>query len=723
MTTTAAATTTTTTTAPAAAAAPATPLPTAKNIKRMMARAGVQALSKPMVDELVILIREQAEKVRTLKAGGQQKSDPTGFWTEVFRLLRLKYNHNINSGAGKVEDEMAVPMRDEGNLVTTIKLRWKVRDPTTGGVVRLQRPLMMRTTVSGREIREAVVEYTRIRFPTIGAPVKIELPASSFGIQTIQTTTEASTPDAAPPPAAAAAAAAPAVAGASSSTLATTPAKQPKHAVPRRAIADGDMFYLPLCFPGPRLANTWTPELRVTFPEVATNEDTPREYEGLGEVPELIDVGVNLTDPGLKGDVAGVVHRAAVAGVSTLVTLGVDVESTREGVELAERFAGTVYATAGVHPSNAGKGDLEEAMKAIEEIVRKARPGRIVAIGEIGLDFGVGGGRQAAREVQVAWFERQLKMATELGLPVIIHDRAAFADVIAVIDRIGGGGGDRRGGIVNCFNGTAEQMEAFIERGFMIGLTGLLCNDARAEAELRPAVSSGGPTHVERLVLGSDAPYLTPFNMEKPFPPKNEPRTLPHVAAMVSKVVGRPIGEVARMTTANARRVLGIGETCFDGRHGVRPYASSPNAMRMFSTKQGERTDQAPLTAAEVESLKLLKEGEEMFEHSGKIFACGPRDKDVLESQQKKLDPESFSKLVADFKLRELRRPTGKERKRKGTKDRGRTKTKRGGHGHRGGMGGRGRGRGAGAAAPVPISPAGRGASEPAKKPTTPSRH
>jgi hypothetical protein len=218
-------------------------------------------------------------------------------------------------------------MQQPASLVTTIKLRWCVRDPADGKVVRLQRPVQMRTTINGREIREIITSYTHAKYPAIGAPLKIELSSSQFGVQIIQSeTTETVTAAAATTTTTAAAAAG------STGTLAPAPPA----AFTYRAVCDGDMFYLPLCFPGPRLANQWCPEFRVTFPEPAQNVDTPGVYETLGAVPQLIDAGANLTNPELAQDgVACIVHRAAVAGVSQIVALGADLESSRGCVALA----------------------------------------------------------------------------------------------------------------------------------------------------------------------------------------------------------------------------------------------------------------------------------------------------------------------------------------------------------------------------------------------------
>lgn len=667
-----------------------------------MRKNGVVRLSQEARAEVVVAIREQAERVRQLKAQQQQSKsgNSDAFWAEVYTLLRLKYALNISADAPlPSEDDLAVPMQREGCLETSFKLRWALRDgPGGGAIVRLQRPLQMRTTVSGREVCEAVASYTRTRVPALGAPLKLELPSSHFAVQRIHQQEDPS----------------PSAAAAGSAAAAAAAATEEKPKAVWRAVAETDLFLLPLIFPGPRLANTYAPEFRVTFPAVPSNVDTPREYDALPALPQLVDAGCNLFASEFAGDVDGVVHRAAVAGVSQLVALSVDAATSRTALQLAETHVGTVFATVGIHPESVGKliaGDgIDAAVKEIADIARQSIAAtasaqnalrRVVAIGEIGIDREA---KDSPIEAQAACFERQLVLAAELKLPVIIHDRAAFAEVTASLDKVGA---LPAGGIVNCFNGSAEQLDAYTKRGFLVCLTGLLCNDARA-ADLRVAIAHAP---LNCIVIGSDAPYLTPFTMERPFPVHNEPRTLPHVAVQVAKCLNVPVSELAAASTANVRRVLGLPVLCYDGTHGERPYTFDPNA-KVPRPKRPQPAKPAPLSEEEIK--ELLADGEVSFAHDGKAFACAPRDRDVLESQRKALPAEAFAKLVADFKLRELRRLTVKEKKRKEKKPGEHSGARRGGRGgHRGGRGrggrgrgGRGRGHGAPAAAAAAPAPA-----------------
>ncbi|MEZ4437064.1 MAG: TatD family hydrolase, partial [bacterium] len=229
----------------------------------------------------------------------------------------------------------------------------------------------------------------------------------------------------------------------------------------------------------------------------------------------MIDIGVNLADKRFAADRDAVVERARAAGVSAMVLTGTRLATSRAVAALAAGRPGVLYATAGVHPHDAKSvdGETAGALRALA-----ARP-EVVAIGECGLDYDRDfSPRPAQREA----FAMQLGLAVELGMPTFLHARAAHADLCRII-----ADHPEVDGVVHCFTGGPAEAEAYLALGLHIGVTGWICDDRRAD-ELRAAVRH---IPLDRLMLETDAPYLTPRDLRpKPKGGRNEPALLPHVA-------------------------------------------------------------------------------------------------------------------------------------------------------------------------------------------------
>lgn len=258
----------------------------------------------------------------------------------------------------------------------------------------------------------------------------------------------------------------------------------------------------------------------------------------------LIDIGVNLADKRFAADRDAVVERARAAGVEAMVLTGTRLATSAAVAELAAGRPGVLFSTAGVHPHDAKTvdGATADALRALA-----ARPA-VVAIGECGLDFD----RDfSPRPQQRAAFAMQLGLAAELGLPVFLHARAAHEAMCEML----AAHPVPAGGVVHCFTGGPAEAEAYLALGLHIGVTGWICDDRRADA-LRAAVKH---IPLDRLMLETDAPYLTPRDLRpKPKRGRNEPALLPHVAAAVARWMGREVDEVAAATTATARRFFGL---------------------------------------------------------------------------------------------------------------------------------------------------------------------
>jgi len=259
----------------------------------------------------------------------------------------------------------------------------------------------------------------------------------------------------------------------------------------------------------------------------------------------LADIGANLTHASFRDDLDRVLERARSAGVATIVATGTSVAESEHAAQLAERHPPMLYATAGVHPHHAR--DCNDA--TIPALRALARQPRVVAVGECGLDFHR---NYSPRPDQEKWFEAQLDLACEMRKPLFLHSRDAhprFAQILhSRRDRL-------PPAVAHCFTGGAEELRAYLELDLYVGITGWICDERRG-SHLTELV---GDIPRERLLLETDAPYLTPRDLEpQPKARRNEPAFLPHIARTVARALRRPVEEVAIETTRNARRLFGF---------------------------------------------------------------------------------------------------------------------------------------------------------------------
>jgi len=214
------------------------------------------------------------------------------------------------------------------------------------------------------------------------------------------------------------------------------------------------------------------------------------------------------------------------------VTIASDAEDAVRAVALAEALPG-VWATAGIHPHVAAAAD--EA--ALERIVELAGQGKVVALGETGLDYHYD---HSPRDAQRRVFTRHVSLARELGLPLVVHSREADEDTAAIIREAG----SEVTGVLHCFAGGAALLEAGLEAGWMISFSGLVTFRNYDGADLLRAVPA------DRLLVETDAPYLAPVPHRGR---RNEPAFVRHVVEGVAALRGEAVEAVAAYTTRNAR--------------------------------------------------------------------------------------------------------------------------------------------------------------------------
>ena len=244
----------------------------------------------------------------------------------------------------------------------------------------------------------------------------------------------------------------------------------------------------------------------------------------------LVDIGANLAHDSFDDDRDDVLRRAADAGVSRIVVTGSSDDSNEKAARLAEQHPGVLSSTAGVHPHHASdySGDSDALIRTL------AAAGRIVAVGECGLDY----------------FRN---IAADTGLPVFLHQRDAHDDFVEMLEpmlpRLSRA-------VAHCFTGEHESLREYLAMGLYIGVTGWICDERRG-THLKDIVSI---VPDDRLMLETDAPYLLPRTIEpKPKTRRNEPMYLREVLRVVAKARGQSEAHVARVTTENAVTFFGLG--------------------------------------------------------------------------------------------------------------------------------------------------------------------
>jgi TatD DNase family protein len=257
---------------------------------------------------------------------------------------------------------------------------------------------------------------------------------------------------------------------------------------------------------------------------------------------ELIDSHSHIYGKEFAPDFTQVMERAREAGISTIMAVGADLESSREACALAAAYD-HVYCSVGIHPH-----DADRVTEKCYEVVRGmavANP-KVVAIGEIGLDFFRD---RSPRPAQEEVFRRFIRLARDLALPIIIHDRDAHDRILAIMKEERAG---EVGGVLHCFSGDLEMARECIDMGFKISIPGTVTY-ATNEA-LREVVRG---VKIEHMLVETDAPYLTPVPHRGK---RNEPAYVRLTAERVAELKGLTLEDVGRITSLNTRKLFNLPE-------------------------------------------------------------------------------------------------------------------------------------------------------------------
>jgi TatD DNase family protein len=261
----------------------------------------------------------------------------------------------------------------------------------------------------------------------------------------------------------------------------------------------------------------------------------------------LIDSHAHLGEDRFDDDRAEVLRRARQAGVEALLIIGYNVDSStraaaiaRPGSVSARSDSPALYATAGFAPHNVNEAD-EEGLTAIAAILDEPR---VVAVGEIGLDYHYDMPRTEQRRL----FDRQVGLASERGMPVVVHSREAEDDVVAILRKHVEG--DGLTGVIHCFTESSRMAERVVELGFYVSFAGILT--FRSAGDLRETAAR---VPLERTLIETDSPYLAPVPHRGK---RNEPAFVAEVAHALAEIHGRSSEDVAAVTARNARELFSL---------------------------------------------------------------------------------------------------------------------------------------------------------------------
>lgn len=256
----------------------------------------------------------------------------------------------------------------------------------------------------------------------------------------------------------------------------------------------------------------------------------------------IFDTHSHYDDEAFDPDREELLEGFASKGIGTLVTVGANLDTSRAALDLAKRYD-YVYAALGVHPSETG--DLTE--DGLEWIRRHASETKVLAIGEIGLDYHWD---EPAPEVQKLWFEQQIALAKEVDLPIIIHSRDAAEETMKIIRATKA---YVCGGVVHCYSYSSELARELVDMGYFIGVGGVVT--FKNGRKLKEAVKA---VPIEHIVLETDCPYLSP---EPHRGKRNDSTNLFYVAEEIAKLKGMSKEEVIAVTEENARRLYRMETT------------------------------------------------------------------------------------------------------------------------------------------------------------------
>ena len=265
----------------------------------------------------------------------------------------------------------------------------------------------------------------------------------------------------------------------------------------------------------------------------------------------LIDIGANLTHRSFKQDLHNVLERAGKAQISHIIVTGTSLSASREAIRITTKYNQEqqlvkLYSTIGIHPHEATRHSLYNYREQLIDLLKTNKT--TAALGECGLDFDR---NFSLPDDQRHVFEAQLQIAREYDLPLFMHERSASKDMLSILEKYLKHENFR--GVIHCFtSGSLDVLQQYLSLGLYIGITGWVCDERRGKdlVKLIPHIP------LDRLLIETDAPFLLPRNIPKPWPDHNEPSYLPYVVKKLAECYSISTDEVAQHSTENAKKLF-----------------------------------------------------------------------------------------------------------------------------------------------------------------------
>jgi TatD DNase family protein len=264
----------------------------------------------------------------------------------------------------------------------------------------------------------------------------------------------------------------------------------------------------------------------------------------------LVDTHAHLNFRDFKNDLDEVVSRSMKAGVTKIICASSNVRDAGRAIKLAKKYPGVVFASVGIHPQKTDPENKASLEDQIDELASLAKKPGVVAVGETGLDYSPAppGERDRTQKDQAFLFEKQIEIAQENNLPLLIHTREAFGDTVQTISDCQARDGKKLRGVFHCYSAGKKGIEPVLGLGFYFGVDGNLTYD-----EGMQNVFSKIP--LERILLETDAPFLSPVPFRGQ---RNEPKNVKNIVGCLAKVKGISSEETSRQTSKNVKELFNI---------------------------------------------------------------------------------------------------------------------------------------------------------------------
>ena len=256
---------------------------------------------------------------------------------------------------------------------------------------------------------------------------------------------------------------------------------------------------------------------------------------------ELIDTHCHLTFAELAGDIEGVIARSKAAGVIGWITIGTDRAQIEKVTALVPQYE-NMYAAVGIHPHYA----KNASPQGLAFLKTAAQGDKVVAIGETGLDYHY---THSEAQAQKELFRKQLQIAAELALPVIVHSRNAFDDTMKILDEFEG---KLKNVVIHCYSGTAEQAKVILQKGFYISFTGIVTFKKKNEE----AIEAAKLVPLDRMMVETDCPFISPEPVRNRRP--CEPAFMVHIARKLAELKGMDFTDFAAEVTTTSKNFFGL---------------------------------------------------------------------------------------------------------------------------------------------------------------------